>query len=346
LCFYGCEIHNLLNFLDLPSLQTISLIQLDWDGDVLQALWRLFQRSGNLENITLLKDPEADEIDYDGVTSPNFDAIPITLRSVTRFAIQGNHVASLLLRKLSFPYLQELNIGGTPFDIIHNYLSLSTELREISLSDITDFPETHPPTLLLPFVMTLSIQSSSEILDSFIGTPRLESLTLDNCYRTPIQDPGISLWNFIGRLEPALHTLVLDGVDISDDEVIWCLRSLPGLKDLTLRHCALSDVVLHALAVPTGTPISPGWEQCIIGSTRWLLPELTKVYIIRNTRMTPHGAIEFLTSRNGTGPSTSPSEPLPPPPRVEGEISFYSIERSDYETIQSYGVTATSLLLK
>ncbi|KDQ06951.1 hypothetical protein BOTBODRAFT_181095 [Botryobasidium botryosum FD-172 SS1] len=311
-----------LDRLEFPSLQSLSLTETSWGSQTIRSLYRSLQTCGKLSSI-VLRDEQGRH--YDG--SPGFHDSLIVLNSVRRVTIHGNLVLCDLLEAISFPRLEELTLHSTLPDIVYNYMSLSTELREVSLYGIYDgtpmFLANDVP-FLLPSLIRLHLENSNGVLD-FISAPRLESLSLKGGARN-LAPLGASLRQFLGQSQPPLRTLVFDGVDVGDEEMIWCLGQLPRLGELQVRKCTITDATLQALASP-----SPA-----VAGASWLLPKLTRIVLIRN-RITPQSVIALLTSRNADPPAPAVGARLP---SVDAELSFdpdRRPEERDIEVIASLG---------
>ncbi|KDQ15999.1 hypothetical protein BOTBODRAFT_186724 [Botryobasidium botryosum FD-172 SS1] len=312
---------RLLDALEVPSLQHLSVEYFRWDEDVSDALWSFFQRCGDLADILITDNQWELEV----ATEPGFHGAPITLDSVTRLTIHGNRNAASLLRVLSFPNLEDLEIQNIPFDIVRDYVSLPIELEKIYLFDITDIPDTHTPTLLLPALTTLHIRDSLDILN-FLITPCLQSLTLWGDYEIGNRRRlSTSPRQFIEREQPALRALGFIYWDVSDGEIAWYLENVPSLKRFRLDDCPVSDATLRALLPPVSNfgDAEHGANINARTDASCLLPKLTSITLIRNSHITPLGVIEFLKSRNNVSSSPHPTGAIArSPPRVKAEIAF------------------------
>ncbi|KDQ06949.1 hypothetical protein BOTBODRAFT_192711 [Botryobasidium botryosum FD-172 SS1] len=325
-------ISRLLNALEVPSLQRLSITRFYWNEVVSRLLRFYIQGCKTLTRISLIPEDWSEEGAEFGA-----EGTPITLDSVTHLTVYGPRTAASLLRALSCPHLEVFETQFVPFDLVHNYASLATELREISLTDIADIPNIHVPTLLLPHVTTLYIQKSVEILD-FLITPSLESLTLRSVVDK--QQLGMPLRQFIERQQPALRALSLHHWGVSDDEMGWYLERTPSLKKLELESSLISDATLRGLTVSTSTTEQGASAHTDISC---FLPGLETIILQNNPHITPLGIINFLEFQNRISSSTHSTGAISgSPPHTKAKITLKLITlgkmtRVEYNAIQSCG---------
>ncbi|KDQ06514.1 hypothetical protein BOTBODRAFT_181533 [Botryobasidium botryosum FD-172 SS1] len=341
------NIADVLDFLQLPSLELLILYEVDWSHASKVALWSVFRSSHLLSTVMIGQD--GDDYYFERDPGP-FTETPLILHSVTTLHTQGRLLPPLL-DLLTLPNLTELNLSGAPFVTVHRIISSSTKLCDLSLhylekvpeSDTDPFPILIPVSIpvpalapiLLPSLLSLEISGMPAFIDS-IHAPHLHTLKLESRpYGDSARTVGSEdfLCAAIERSAAALRTLHLSGLDAGDKDVQWCLERLSELKELSVSSCAISDSTLAALASPSPPP-SMRDRTNQDGNTGWLLPHLEKFVFDRNDGITPTGAIEFLAARTGN---------VSPVPKIgvglSGEFGFENIRLSqeDATSILSYG---------
>ncbi|KDQ06517.1 hypothetical protein BOTBODRAFT_39552 [Botryobasidium botryosum FD-172 SS1] len=328
------NIADILDLLQLPSLESITLYQVDWSHASKAALWNIFRSSHSLSSVIIGQD--GDDC-YERDPNP-LHQTPLTLNNVTTLYMQGRHL-STLLDLLTLPNLEELDLSDATISTAHRLISLSPKLHDLSLCNLdpvfADFeldPAPIPilipdPTLapiFLPALTSLQISSFPAFVN-YIHAPHLSTLKLGSRYGNypRVVNSREFLRPAIERAAPALRVLHLRGLDAGDKDVQWCLERLSVLEELNVSSCAISDSVLSALA--SELPPSPGGPGQNSG---WLLPRLKKFGFDGNDGVTPGGAIQFLASRT-----------LNPTPDIAGEFGFKGmpLSRDDATTIMSYG---------
>jgi len=230
-------------------------------------------------------------------------------------------MSPFLLQPLTLPHAEKLDITEAPSNILYRFVSSSIELRELTLHGFPSIPHNSDPIpafppASLPALTSLRIFGTPEPLN-YLHTPQLKSLSLGRALYQLVP-LGEYLRNFINRSAPPLSTFRLSSVDVTDDDILWCLERLPDVEYFSISHCPVSDAIPRALAKP------PSLER----STDWLLPRLTKIGFNINTLIRPSSVIELLASRKS----------VPSAPHITGCVEFRGkVSKSDYETIQSYG---------
>ncbi|KDQ13337.1 hypothetical protein BOTBODRAFT_373005 [Botryobasidium botryosum FD-172 SS1] len=286
----------------------------------MRAIWDLFGSSLSLSSIKI----EDEDVYISGMNPAIFQPNPLALSTVSEFSINANGpLMQPLLRHLTLPHVQTLDLAGASLNMAYRFISSSMEVRSLSLYGIVETPANRSSTLSLSPIFLSSLEtlrvSDFPGLLNYVHAPRLKALTLEDLSRPILYPGGTSLRAFVERSAPALAILHLQGINITDRDIIWCLNQLPDLEDLTVSACLISDAVLSALAAPP-SPEHPGW----------LLPRLAKFEFEGNVGVTSRGAIEFLASRSKD-----------PVPSIAGKFIFPNCNRElsvkDQEAILSYG---------
>ncbi|KDQ21304.1 hypothetical protein BOTBODRAFT_141576 [Botryobasidium botryosum FD-172 SS1] len=321
---YIPDVENLLDYLDLPSLQCLDVYEFEWAEVMVDTFWDLFYDCPSLSDISLAYSIRCAETD-----PPDLVEDTLSLPLVTHFKFRGNVVANTLLRRLALPNVQELDLRDVPSDIVHELISFSTQLRRASFRGSMEIIE-ELPTIILPTLVSLEIARGFEYIDR-LHLPQLSSLKLSGTYGLPHDPPelflGTSLSALMGRSAPPLVTLRLEHLDVSDQSLIWCLERLPLLEELYLLNTATTDAVLHAVAYRDGNPI---------------VPRLTR-FKFYSIPITPAGVISFLSSRLGNGETPLESAATAAGgarPRLKGSVTFDdfgSVSQDDRATIRSMG---------
>ncbi|KDQ17420.1 hypothetical protein BOTBODRAFT_43043 [Botryobasidium botryosum FD-172 SS1] len=303
------------------SLEFLYLSRVIWTTSTVELLTSAFTASPSLSRVSLLNSSQVSPESLNDFNPQGISGTPIVLENVTEFRISGAPIVYPLLRRLTLPQVQVLELEHVPFDIAYNLISSSTCLTSVSLRHIGE--PAHPSQCLtIPTLTSLELFNAPNFLDC-VHAPQLNHLSLcTDKYERPSLG---SLPEFVEHSRPGvLHTLRLEGVEIADDDLIQCLGMLPQLKDLALVECSISDTILHALETPSTKQ-----------SSRWLLPHLTAIELKDNDDMTPDGAIKFLKSRNRTSffPTLVSGNA---PPRVKGLLSFSTDESfGEFKSIQA-----------
>ncbi|KDQ08644.1 hypothetical protein BOTBODRAFT_37797 [Botryobasidium botryosum FD-172 SS1] len=312
------NIEGVLNLLQLPSLESITLHEVSWSDAARAAVYNLFESSRSLSSVVIGDD---DECRSRGDPAP-FQESPLTLCNVTTFHVWGDWTfLGPLLDRLTLPRVQTLDLGGASHSTLHRLISLSTDLHDLSLRNLTEAARPTPaPSLtpiLLPHLTSLQISGFPAFVD-YIHVPQLNTLILEHRSNSArIANSGPALRAVVERSAPALTKLRLQGLNVSDEDMQWCFEHLLNLEELSITFCAISDSILSALA----SPPSPG------RNTNWLLPRLKRFVFNENDRITPRGAIEFLASRT-----------LNPVPGIFGGFGFVDhLSHEDAAVIVSYG---------
>ncbi|KDQ21317.1 hypothetical protein BOTBODRAFT_25742 [Botryobasidium botryosum FD-172 SS1] len=320
---YISDVENLLDALDLPSLQHLDIWELEWHEVMLGTFWDLFRSCTSLSSISLTYDSYCSETDL-----PDFAGDTLHLPSVTRFTCHGNIIVNALLRQLVLPNVQELKLRNVPSDIVHQLVSSSTQLCTAAFGGTMGTVE-DPPIITLPTLSSLEITGTIDYINR-LHLPQLSSLMLGhNVMSDDTPQLGTLLSTFVERSAPPLVTLKLDHLDVPDQPLIWCLERLPLLEVLSLRTCTTTDAVIHALSSES--------------TGDFIVPRLT-YFTFQRTQITPAAFIAFLSSRLGR-------DWIPPEsaaaaaggagarPRLEGKVSFQNgpISQEDRATIRSMG---------
>ncbi|KDQ16523.1 hypothetical protein BOTBODRAFT_186534 [Botryobasidium botryosum FD-172 SS1] len=318
------DAENIFNFIQFPALQSIILQQVDWTTAAMGSLWRVLRASRFVSYIVITDEDPA----YESNTTPApFHEDMLTLEAVTSLEVCGNPLTRPILQRLSLPHVQKLDLTEAPFDVVHRYISTSTDLRDLSLHGVIDIPmDPSPIPVSLPALASLYITGFPGIID-YMHTPHLRSLVLIHEPTGPARLPA-SLRALIERSSPALTTLGLHGIDITDEDIIWCLERLPQVENLDLSSCSISDAVLRALAAPPSSQLETASYR--------LLPRLERIELSNNTHVTPQGVIEFLAARN-SGLALSAL-------RITGKLDFAGrVSREEAQIIMAYGDFFSSL---
>ncbi|KDQ16530.1 hypothetical protein BOTBODRAFT_173042 [Botryobasidium botryosum FD-172 SS1] len=313
------SVENVLSFLQLPLLESITLFEANWSDAARVALWNVFGSSPFLSSIIINHDD--DKYCYERDPVP-FHESPLTLHHVTTFHMEGSRTfLQPLLDLLTLPRVEKLELAGAPISTVHRFISSSTELRDVSLRNFRQVPAdldipAHAP-ILLPSLTSLHVEDFPAFVD-YIHAPRLKTLKLEEYYDSAhIVGSRAFLRAAVERSATALTTLHLRGLDVGDEDMQWCLERLSVLEELFISYCAISDAVLSALA----SPPSPD------ANASWLLPCLKTFLFENNDCITPSGAIKFLATRT-----------LNPIPNISGEFGFnLDLSPKDAMTIMEYG---------
>ncbi|KDQ09175.1 hypothetical protein BOTBODRAFT_179192 [Botryobasidium botryosum FD-172 SS1] len=318
--WYIPDPESLLTNLDLPSLRVLGLSNIEWSDTLVVTLGSLLRASPLLAKISL-----TDENYYEDSPAPPILGELHTLNSVTHFTVYGNTIADLLLRRLTLPSVQELSIHDTPFEIVHQLISSSADLRKAFLRRAA--VASGVPILPLLRLTSLRIIDHIEILE-YLHLPQLESLVLGDVEwpsHWPPDSIGRSLLTLIERSAPPLVFLELISIDIPDDILLSCLKQLPHLEELHLCEYPMTDSLVRALSAPS----EPTTHYAF-------LPRLKK-FKFYLTNITPNAFIEFIASRVG---SALPADATGVLPLIEGKITFeydMPVTEEEYLGIQSYG---------
>ncbi|KDQ21307.1 hypothetical protein BOTBODRAFT_168600 [Botryobasidium botryosum FD-172 SS1] len=312
------DVDELIDWLDVPSLRNLTIWEFAWRGAMLGAFLDLFPTCPSLSNISLSCVLHRLETEL-----PHFAGETLSLPAVTHFTFYGNTAASALLSQLVLPNVQELSLQNVPFDVIHQLVSSTTQLREASFEGSMKIVE-GLPVITLPTLASLEIIGAIGCVD-FLHLPQLASLKFGGADHSNPETPlGAPLSTLVERSAPPLATLKLERLNVPDQSLIWCLERLPLLEDLSLRSCAITDAVLHALSEP----------DLAHQARSFIVPRLAR-FAFHRTRITPAGAISFLSSRLWDGAAVGARWPP-----LEGRITFdnhKSISRDDRATIRSMG---------
>ncbi|KDQ13874.1 hypothetical protein BOTBODRAFT_66567 [Botryobasidium botryosum FD-172 SS1] len=231
------DVGNILEYLDLPSLKSLEVFDLLWDDAARRAFWRLFQSCPSLSKVSIARGDEN--------ISPDFSGPSLTLHSITYFRLDSNPVTYPLLQRLTLP-----NASSSP------------RAHTLSFSDITGSSD-EPTIIPLPTLISLQIIGSIELLNYF-HLPQLQYLHLDGESQSgDVARLEPMLLGLIERSAPSLVTLVLRQWRVSDQDLIPCLERLPHLEKFALHECTTTDVLLHALSMPSG-PTNQGAASCLL----------------------------------------------------------------------------------
>ncbi|KDQ17044.1 hypothetical protein BOTBODRAFT_223952 [Botryobasidium botryosum FD-172 SS1] len=250
--------------------------------DILESIFR---------SCTLLTAVNINGSMFDRLDAPllsGFTWQPVVLPSVKQFTFSRANAALLqLFRQLSLPCAQTLEIHRAPCDVAYHLMSSSAQLASASFFELVDAPLHHAPITTLPNPDTIVIVGSLELL-SYIDAPNLCALSLTNT--KGYHNIASNIRSLIERSTPPLRKLRLIGVhQLTDEDLIWCLRRLPFVEELEIGSSLLSDITLRALAAP-----SPPKQGADVGV---LLPRLRSANFWDNYP-TPHGLAALAASRS------------------------------------------------
>ncbi|KDQ18398.1 hypothetical protein BOTBODRAFT_63384 [Botryobasidium botryosum FD-172 SS1] len=306
---------SLLEYLNLPCLESLEVADFLWDDATRRTFWHLFQSCPSLSDFSVHG--------LDVNTSSDFTGPLLALHSITRFRFHCTAAYSLL-RRLAFPNAQELRIGYIPASLAHHFASSSPRAHTVSFKPIIGSAN-GLPIIPFPTLISLKISGSIELLDH-LHPLHLRSLSL-SWWDAELWEP--ILLRFVEHSAPRLARLVLRRSRVSDQDLISCLERLPHLEDLHLDVCTTTDALLLALSVSSGS------TDRGVADSSCLLPRLKRFRFYR-AGFTAKAFIAFLLFRNIGRYAGIEGVP----PRIEGRIYFGShakIDRDDHLKILLLG---------
>ncbi|KDQ07815.1 hypothetical protein BOTBODRAFT_180383 [Botryobasidium botryosum FD-172 SS1] len=303
---------TILNAIESSSLRSLRIEAPQWGGNMVATVASTLQKCDGLVELVLggIGLPAIRTRDY-AVEQP-----PIILPALTKCLILGNCSELYSLReRLILPQLRSLDLAYCPgLPSLHSITS-SARLKEVRLISIADEMTTEWPTTLLS-ISTLTrvilVDCPVRFLEC-LDLPSLQTLVIIAPPRlTPGHSDGPSLRCFVKQLgpNPPLQVLLMLSVDISNEDLIWCLERLPHLKVLVVRRCTASDAALEALVYSS----IEGAE-----AHQLLLPRLNYIEL---SNFSPQSIIKFLKSRNDTSLTRGRGGKAPRP--VKGKVGFDS----------------------
>ncbi|KDQ17079.1 hypothetical protein BOTBODRAFT_224684 [Botryobasidium botryosum FD-172 SS1] len=177
-----------------------------------------------------------------------------------------------LFRQLSFPEAQTIEIRAAPCDVAYNLLSSSPQLASALFFDVFGTLPQHTPIVYLPYLSSIDLVKCLGFLNH-VDAPGPSKLSLTQAGRgCPSHHPTL-VRGLIERSDPPIRILHLCLLDYTDEDILWCLRRLPLLKELMIRGTAMTDATLCALEMPRPSEqgvvpdlLLPLLESAVIGN--------------------------------------------------------------------------------
>lgn len=363
LCVYNVhDLIDVLGILSIPSIRIFHLMGFHWCQDLMDVVTRILQTSTGLSSVSLIGH-DCDIHNYSDFASFVQTNEVINLPVLGTLEVLGGGIDAIpLIRRMKLPQISVLRFSGQVDNEFLSFLSSLPRLRILELvdRDAGNSPRTIQPLLeILRFPAIESLRVVVESSDGFrildnLAMPSIKVLRVDvDIDRIPTDsDQGIQgmvilpadmiiaagrfLRGLIDRSRAPLTTLILKNVNVSEDDVGWCLdRVRASLKRFLICRCPISDVTLDSLNVGLSQSRSLDSANSSSSSSSGSSSHLKEIYV-RESLITPQGLIHFLRLRNtdadaGTdsilGPSGSPS--------LRGIVVFPAsdVSESEVETI-------------
>lgn len=267
------DVENLIFKIQVSSLTSLSISEVDWAPEVVDALLLLLQSNPRLSTIEIRTEYH-DIFDVEDIVPPH-TLSAITLPFVTEFSFTAHALTLPLLLRLNLPSLETLELECAPYEIVYHIASHSDKVQKMVLARYrSQAPQNQQ--LLMPALELLVLQNSTAILDH-IHTPHLKTLHIFDLDRS--RNPGGRLFRFLNESAPPLHTLRLS-LKSKGEAFNPCWEKLPELIELTLGNDIVDDAILAAL------------------SSRSLVPNLKIIDLTCDGHVSPQRLVELYSSRN------------------------------------------------
>ncbi|KDQ17433.1 hypothetical protein BOTBODRAFT_606817 [Botryobasidium botryosum FD-172 SS1] len=208
---------ELLPLLETDSLQSLHIPDLLWDGAAVAAITSVIENNKSLSSIRLGCHASQAVVNRHHPIPSSLGRL--TCNAVTELRVRGIPTISHLLRRLSLPNLEHLEIGNVPLDVVLSLISPSTRVKSITSHGVYAVPGNIDAGFrTLPALTSLQIKGFHGIL-SRIKCPQLKTLAISCRYGGP-ETSGQVLRNFMTQSPPPLLSLLLSRVLLEDAELL------------------------------------------------------------------------------------------------------------------------------
>ncbi|PAY17600.1 hypothetical protein CKO51_20445 [Rhodopirellula sp. SM50] len=200
----------------IPSLKSLTILQIDFSDDAVQALIAALAESGTIEKLSIYR--------CERITNTAFSDIR-KLVSLSQFRCSNTpRVTSAILSKFGkLPHLKSLSLSDVQFDEANlAHLTVAKQLSDLQIT-----PHQQTPI-------------SKRGLGALCQLPSLESLALN---KISISPERIGL---LGEIQ-TLRKLSLNDSDM-DDESIAAMRGMSHLEELSLQKTNVGDAGVAAIS--------------------------------------------------------------------------------------------------